>query len=199
MRSRRIFANASENGGRTPVLARTVFLDLNGTIVMPVIVERLDDLRPVSGAVEAIARLCAHGFRCPVVTIQSRIEKGLFTQAEFLDWFRGFATSIKPSGAFLDGPYVCPHRFTTPCVCKKPGTALYERAAAELGLELPGAYVIGDTAADMEAAQRLGGIGCMVRTGFGQDDGEVARASPFTSFVGAALPDAVDWILTRPV
>ena len=177
--------------------AKTVFLDLAGTIVMPLKPESLDEIWPLPGAVEAIAHLCAAGFRCPVVTVQARIEKGLFTENEFRQWFQVFAAGIKQQGALLEGPYVCPHRFATPCRCKKPSTLLYERAAEELGLQLAGAFVVGDSAADMEAASRLGGVGCLVRTGWAQDEVEVVRARTHSSFVAADLAAAAEWILAR--
>lgn len=177
--------------------SKTAFLDLAGTIVMPLKPDSLDEIWPIPGAVNAIARLCTAGFRCPVVSVQARIEKGLFTRDEFDDWFHAFAARIRARGALLEGPYVCPHWFATPCPCKKPRTLLYERAATELGLQLRGAYVVGDSAADMEAASRLGGIGCLVRTGWAQDERELARAGVNASFVGADLAEAVDWILAQ--
>jgi D-glycero-D-manno-heptose 1,7-bisphosphate phosphatase len=55
---------------------RAVFLDLNGTLVSPLKPDALDDLLLLPGAAEAIARLTAAGYVCPVVTVQSRIAKG---------------------------------------------------------------------------------------------------------------------------
>jgi D-glycero-D-manno-heptose 1,7-bisphosphate phosphatase len=177
--------------------AKAVFLDLAGTIVMPLKPESLDEIWPIPGAVGAIARLCGAGFRCPVVTAQARIEKGLFTEGEFHQWFRTFVAGIKQQGARLEGPYVCPHREATPCPCKKPSPLLYERAAKELGLQLAGAFVVGDSAVDMEAASRFGGIGCLVRTGWAQDEAVLARAQAHASFVGADLAEAAHWILAK--
>jgi D-glycero-D-manno-heptose 1,7-bisphosphate phosphatase len=178
-------------------VANVAFFDLNGTLVMPVVVDRLEDLQPIPGAPAAVAHLCARGFRCPVVTIQSRIAKGVFTEPQFLAWFHAFADGFKKQGAVLEGPYVCPHRFATPCPCKKPSTLLYERAASECGLQLAGAFVVGDSAADMEAAERIGGVGCLVRTGWGTDEAELARARSYTTYVGQSLAEVVDWILAR--
>ena len=62
-----------------------VFLDLNGTLVEPLKQERLDELTLIPGVAEAVARLTAAGFVCPVVTVQSRIAKGLFTCADRYD------------------------------------------------------------------------------------------------------------------
>ena len=99
---------------------KAVFLDLNGTLVLPVKQERLADLYPIPGAAEAVARLTHAGFVCPVVTVQSRIANGLFSADEFRRWFIDFADALRREGAEVTGPYVCPHRYVEPCACKKP-------------------------------------------------------------------------------
>jgi len=63
-------------------MGRGVFLDLAGTLVEPLKPERLDQITLISGVVEAIARLSSAGFVCPVVTVQSRIAKGLWSLSE---------------------------------------------------------------------------------------------------------------------
>ena len=73
---------------------KAVFLDLNGTLVLPLKQERLTDLYPIPGAIVAVARLVRAGFVCPVITVQNRIAKGLFTADEFRDWFRNFAAAV---------------------------------------------------------------------------------------------------------
>jgi D-glycero-D-manno-heptose 1,7-bisphosphate phosphatase len=70
-------------------------LDLNGSLVEPLKPERLDDLTLIPGVVEAVARLSAAGFVCPVVTVQSRIAKGLFLMADFQAWFATFAAGLR--------------------------------------------------------------------------------------------------------
>jgi D-glycero-D-manno-heptose 1,7-bisphosphate phosphatase len=176
-------------------MTKTAFLDLNGTLVAPILVDRLQDLRVIPGVTEAVAALCRGGFCCPVVTVQSRIAKGVFTEAQFLDWFRELAEGMSAAGALLEGPYVCPHRFATPCACKKPSTVLYERAAAEHGLQLEGAFVIGDSAVDMEAAERLGGIGCLVHSGSAENPYDFTAAASRAKYVGRDLAAVVKWIL----
>ena len=176
---------------------KTAFVDLNGTLVTPTIVDRLVDLAVIPGAAAAVATLCDGGFRCVVVTVQSRIGRGAFTEPEFLRWFRHFADEMAAQGAVLEGPYVCPHRGHGHCTCKKPLAGLYERAAEECGLELEGAVVIGDSAADMQAAERFGGIGCLVRTGWAADDSNFAVARRHAAYVGSDLSEVVDWILAE--
>jgi len=145
---------------------RAVFLDLNGTLVMPIYAEAPREYQPIPHSAKAVAMLCQAGFVCPVVTVQSRVEKGNYTVAEFREWFRSFSATLAEQGAFLEGPYVCPHRYATPCACKKASGLLYRRAAVELDIDLASSFVVGDTVEDMEAARLLGCTGVVVRTGW---------------------------------
>ncbi len=173
---------------------RAVFLDLNGTLVMPIKPETLGEITLIPGADLVITHLLAAGFICPVVTVQSRIEKGLFAESEFRAWFGGFFGSF---GLDVKGPYICPHRYDRSCRCEKPNSFLYDRAAADLSLDLGRSYVIGDSPEDVEAARRFCGAGCLVRTGWAADDGVVEKARTSAAFIGDTITDAVRWILDR--
>jgi D-glycero-D-manno-heptose 1,7-bisphosphate phosphatase len=175
---------------------KAVFLDLNGTLVLPVKQERLADLYPIPGAVEAVARLTHGGFVCPVVTVQSRIAKGLFSADEFLGWFAGFADLLRTEGAEVAGPYVCPHRYVEQCACKKPNTLLYEQAAADFGISAPDSFVIGDSSDDIRAATRLGTRSCLVRTGWAADPQMVSVVEAEATLVAPSIVEAVDWLLS---
>jgi D-glycero-D-manno-heptose 1,7-bisphosphate phosphatase len=157
--------------------------------------ERLDEITLIPGVVEAVARLSAAGFVCPVVTVQSRIAKGLFSLPEFEIWFASFAAGLQVHGALVVGPYVCPHRFADPCPCKKPNSLLYDRAATEHQLKPADCFVIGDSPEDVGAARRLGARGCLVRTGWATDPRVVEKAAPDASVVVSSLAEAADWIL----
>ena len=176
---------------------RAVFLDLNGTLVLPIKPESLSELILIEGAAQAIARLSQAGLLCPVVTVQSRISKGLFSLDDFGQWFSDFARDLSNVGAQIVGPYVCPHRYREPCECKKPATFLYEVAASDHGIDLHRSFVIGDSPEDVLAAHNFGGQGCMVRTGWAVDPSVVERAAPYASFVGDSLSGVVDWVLSK--
>ena len=135
--------------------------------------------------------LCDAGFLCPVITVQSRIEKGLFTEEQFRIWFRSLQQELSASRAFIEGPFVCPHRFSTPCQCKKATGSLYRRAAMELGIDVSASFVIGDSGEDMEAARSIGSRGVLVRTGW------PVAAVDDQSYVYLAdnLPSASRWVV----
>ena len=171
---------------------RAVFLDLNGTIVLPMKQETLEEMCLIPGAHKAIQRLIAAGFVCPIVTVQARIEKGLFTEQEFRAWFANF---FLKHGLDVKGPYVCPHRYNHPCSCKKPSPLLYEQAAKELHIELAESFVIGDGPEDVRAAKAFGGAACLVRTGWAATEEVVASIRPIADYVGPSIVEATDWIL----
>jgi D-glycero-D-manno-heptose 1,7-bisphosphate phosphatase len=173
---------------------RAIFLDLNGTIVLPMKQETLEEMFLIPGADKAIRRLLAAGFACPVVTIQSRIEKGLFTEQAFHAWFADFFRKYEPD---VRGPCVCPHRYNQPCPCKKPSPLLYKQAARDLNLELSDSYVIGDSPEDVRAAKGFGGTACLVRTGWAAADAVVESIRSSADFIGPSIVEAVDWILAR--
>lgn len=174
---------------------RGVFLDWVGTLVEPLKPHRLDQITLIPGVVEAVARLSSTGFACPVVTIQSRIAKGLWSLFEFEIWFASFVAELQQQGAIVVGPYVCPHRLAEPCLCKKPNTLLYDRASAQHQLNPADCFVIGDSPVDMRAARRLGAHGCLVRTGWAADPNVVEEAAPDARIVVSSLAEAADWIL----
>jgi len=149
------------------------FLDRDGTIV----VERnyLSDPEQVElipGAAGALRALGEAGYALVIMTNQSGIARGLYTEAEFRAVQERVEALLAAEGVELDGVYHCPHHpdFTGPCECRKPGLGMYRRAARELGLDLARSVYIGDRVSDVVPAQLLGGKGILVRTGYGADE-----------------------------
>lgn len=147
---------------------RAVFIDRDGTLIHdrhylgdPEGVELLD------GAAEAVRTLQGAGLAVIVVTNQSGIGRGLFTEEDYRAVARQVDVLLGLDGVSLDGSYHCPHDPSSRCACRKPGTALYEEAAKAQGLTLPGSYYVGDRAGDVEPATTLDGTGLLVRTGHG--------------------------------
>jgi histidinol-phosphate phosphatase family protein len=173
---------------------RAVFLDLNGTLVLPLKPESLDEMTLIPDADLAVMRLLAAGFLCPIVTVQARIEKGLFSESEFRAWFADFFGNLRLD---VKGPYICPHRYDHSCPCQKPNSFLYERAASDWSLDLRRSYTIGDSPQDVEAACRFGGTGCLVRTGWAGEDKFLEEARPFAAVIGDSLTDVVEWLVAR--
>jgi D-glycero-D-manno-heptose 1,7-bisphosphate phosphatase len=154
-----------------------VFLDRDGTINEEVgYLDRLEKLRLVPGAAEAIRLINRSGMKAVVVTNQSGVARGFFTEAFVDEVHAHLREMLQKEGAFLDGFYFCPHhptegrgRYLRNCDCRKPSPGLLLRAIEELSLEPEHSYMVGDTVKDIEAAARIGARGILVRTGYGAE------------------------------
>ena len=131
-----------------------VFLDRDGVINRDSdeYIKGVDEWVPLPGSLDAIARLTAAGYRCVVISNQSGIGRGLFSEATLSAIHEAMRAAIEKAGGRLAGIFYCPHRPDEGCDCRKPKPGLLHRAAAELGCSLRGAPVIGDKLSDVEAA-----------------------------------------------
>lgn len=174
-----------------PAERRGAFLDRDGTIIVEH--EYLDDpagVELVPGAAAALRRLRDAGFILIVVTNQSGIARGFYTLRDFEAVQARLEDMLRHEGVQLDGVYYCPHHpeFTGPCDCRKPGLGMYRQAAEQHGLDLSRSVFIGDRIKDVLPADELGGLGLLVRTGYGSEE---AASAPASVAVVADLPEAV--------
>jgi D-glycero-D-manno-heptose 1,7-bisphosphate phosphatase len=143
---------------------RAIFLDKDGTLVDDVPYNVDPALVRLSWqAGPALQLLQARGYRLIVVTNQSGVARGLFTEAALDAVHRRLAELLAQYGVRLDGFYYCPHspqgtieRYAIDCTCRKPRPGLLLRAAGELGIELAHSWMIGDILNDVEAGHRAG-------------------------------------------
>jgi D,D-heptose 1,7-bisphosphate phosphatase len=138
--------------------------------------DRLEKLRLIPGAAEAIRLINASGMKTVVVTNQSGVARGIFPESFVAEIHARLAEMLRAEGAFLDGIYFCPHHptegrgdYLRGCECRKPAPGLLLRAAAELHLDPARSYMVGDTLKDIEAGGRAGVQGILVRTGYGEE------------------------------
>ena len=174
-----------------------VFLDRDGTLVDDPPPGYLGDpgqVRVFEGAAGAINRLHARGFAVVVVSNQAGIARGIITWDQYNAVARRIDESLAREGARLDCTYICPHapEIDGECPCRKPRLLLYERAAADLGLDFGRSWWIGDRITDLLPAHALGGEGILVETGLGKEHHDAARREGF--LVAADLAAAVPLI-----
>jgi D,D-heptose 1,7-bisphosphate phosphatase len=146
------------------------FLDRDGTVVRDAhYLADPDRVELIAGTASAIRRLADAGLAVVLVTNQSGIDRGLYSDAQYHAVAGRVDELLRAQGAAVDGTYYCPHHpdHSGPCDCRKPATGLYRRAAREHGLDLPASYYVGDKLTDVLPAVALGGQGILVRTGYG--------------------------------
>lgn len=175
---------------------RAVFLDRDGTLIEErVYVSEPEGVVLIPGTAAALSDLREAGFTLVVVTNQSGIARGLYSQRQYEAVAKRLDDLLFEAGSPVDATMYCPHHpdFGPACQCRKPATGMFRQAAAELELRLADSYYVGDKVSDVTPAQELGGIGVLVRTGYGAE--EAARVPPGTVVV-ADLVAAARHILT---
>jgi D-glycero-D-manno-heptose 1,7-bisphosphate phosphatase len=138
-------------------VSRFVFLDRDGTLVRDTGYPHRDaDYELLAGVPEALRRLAGAGFRLAIVTNQSGIGRGLFTEADFARFQARLLADLEAAGVRIERTYHCPHRPEAGCDCRKPAPGLLWRARDELGADLAASWVVGDGAGDVGLAERAG-------------------------------------------
>ena len=182
---------------------RAVFLDRDGTLIQEAgYLDRLERLVFFPYSIDAVRLLNLGGFAVIIVTNQSGIARGILKESFVAEAHQHIAGSLAAGGARVDATYYCPHHpeasvaaYRQACDCRKPLPGMLTRAASELGVSLPDSFVVGDRWHDLEAGQRVGARGILVRTGHGRTD----EAAPIPQVTPAAIADnligAVSWIL----
>jgi histidinol-phosphate phosphatase family protein len=150
-----------------PTLPSVVFLDRDGLIIEDVhFIKDPADVRLIPGAAEGIAAINKRGVPVVVVTNQSGIARGLLSVADYEAVRDRIATVLEKHGAHVDATYYCPHfpDISGECDCRKPGTKLFEQAAADLNVDLSQAAYIGDRWRDLAPSKKLGGRAILVQS-----------------------------------
>ena len=145
-------------------MKKAIFLDRDGTIIADKgFVHKKEDLELLAGAVEAIKLANRHGFLVVVVTNQSGVARGLFTEEDVKAFNAQLAQVLAGQGTKIDAFYYCPHHPQAPlptyrkeCDCRKPAPGLILRAARELGIDLSRSWTVGDNPRDVEAGKQAG-------------------------------------------
>ncbi len=177
-----------------------VFLDRDGTINKEVgYLDSLEQLRIFPAAFDAVRMINEAGMKVVVVTNQSGIARGFFDE-DFVNTVHAKINEIfRERGAFIDRFYYCPHhrtegigKYRISCNCRKPAPGMLIKASEELDIDLPGSYVVGDMAKDIELANNVRAKGILVRTGYGKS---VKTSDIKTVYIARDILDAAEWIM----
>lgn len=204
-------ANKDVEAGRLRICygKRAVFLDRDGTIARDVhYCRRVEDFELLPTVPEAIRLLNENGFKVVVITNQSGIARGYFTEETLKQIHQKLKDELAKHGVWVDAIYYCPHHPDDGCDCRKPKTALFHRAARELNIDFTGSYVIGDLPMDIEAGKALGCKTVLVTTGPEPplSNPQSLKSRPGTlnlehrapDYIADSLMEAVKWIVRQP-
>ena len=151
---------------------KTLFLDRDGVINRNPpnmgYVRKWSEFDFLPDSKKAIRILTENGYRLIVVTNQSGIGRGLYSEADLADIHARMCRAITEAGGAIQAVYYCPHHPDAGCDCRKPEPGMLVRATREHGVDLASAALIGDTLTDIGAGRRVGIPAYLVLTGLGQ-------------------------------
>lgn len=177
---------------------RAVFLDRDGVInkQRPDHVKSWDEFEFEAGALDALARLARSDLKVVVISNQSGIGRGLMTEEAVQEIHARMIEQIAQAGGRMDRIYFCPHAPEAGCTCRKPQPTMLYWAAADLGLDLEGSFLVGDWVDDIRAGHSVGCTTLLVRTGRGEQAlTELQACNLPLPVIVPNLGAAVDWIL----
>jgi len=180
---------------------RALFLDRDGIInVDRDYVSRKEDFIWCDGIFELGEAACRQGYKLVVVTNQSGIGRGLYTEDSFTALTEWMCAEMALRGAPVQRVYHCPFhpeatvmRYRAAHPWRKPAPGMILQARDDFGLDLSNSILVGDRASDIEAAQRAGvGTSVLVRR-----SSDAPRIDPAPTFIARGLSEVRDWLIAN--
>jgi len=139
---------------------------------------RPEDFELFPDTARAVKLLNEHGFKVIVITNQSGIARGYFTEEVLAEIHEKMKAEIASEGAWLDGIYHCPHHPDEDCGCRKPRPELVLKATRDFDIDLGHSFVVGDLSMDIDLGKA---VGC----------GTVLVKRPSNNTEETTIPDAI--------
>ena len=145
-----------------------VFLDRDGTLMRDV--DYCGDPGKVEvypAAAPALRRLKENGYKLVLITNQSGIGRGYFTEDQYRIVETEFLRQL--GDGLIDASYHCPDLPTSTSIRRKPGPGMVFEAQRDQRLDLRRSFFVGDKASDIGCGQNAGVRTILVQTGYGAD------------------------------
>jgi len=171
-----------------------VFVDRDDTLIADVgYCKDPDRVQLLPGVVEGLQRLSRAGMAIIVVTNQSGLGRGVFTEDDLSAVHARLRSELEASGVGLRAIYYCPHLPEDNCSCRKPRPGLLLKAASEMDLNLKTCFMIGDRELDLLAGRAAGTRTILVS----KEVQERADVERIADFVVKNLVEAASVILNQ--
>ena len=187
----------SEGEARFHDKRAAIFLDRDGVIIenRESYVTHWGDVSFIPHAFDALRRMAASSLAIVLVTNQSAVARGLITIDEAVDLNRQVIEAVQREGGRIDAWYLCPHGPRDGCECRKPAPGMLLQAGAQLHLDLPSCWMVGDAVTDVMAAEAASVRPILVRTGRGDSQlRQFPQELPATAPIAPDLLAAADLI-----
>ena len=160
-------------------MKKTIFLDRDGTInVEKDYIYKSEDLIFEEGTIEALKTFKNLGYILIVVSNQSGIARGYFTEEDLNIFNNNMNEILKKNGVEITEFYCCPHHpdgigeYKKVCECRKPNNKMIEDAIKKYNIDREKSYMIGDKTSDIGAGLKSNLKTVLVKPGYGLKDME---------------------------
>ena len=160
-------------------MEKAIFLDRDGTInVEKDYIYKSEDLVFEEGTIEALKIFKNLGYILIVVSNQSGIARGYFTEKDLNIFNNNMNEILKKNGVEITEFYCCPHHpdgigeYKKVCECRKPNNKMIEDAIKKYNIDREKSYMIGDKTSDIGAGLKSKLKTVLVKTGYGLKDME---------------------------
>ena len=152
---------------------KAIFFDRDGVLNVDIInLHEVEKFQWVDGAPDAIKLCNERGYLTVVITNQSGIARGIFTEDDVKKVHSHMQSELKKFGAHIDAFYYCPHHpdgtvetYAKVCDCLKPKPGLILRACKEMNIDPAKSVMIGDKQRDIDAGLNAGVSAGLLFTG----------------------------------
>lgn len=137
---------------------KAIFIDRDGVINVNRhdYVKSWDEFIFLPEAKEAIKLVNETDWLLIIITNQSPIGRGIFTQERLNEIHSKMLIELSDFGCTIDAIYYCPHKPNDNCNCRKPKPGLILQAAKDFEITLPDSWMLGDAESDLEAGRAAG-------------------------------------------
>lgn len=157
-----------------------VFVDRDGTINVDVdFLSHPSQLSIIPRSADAIRELNELGIPVVVITNQSGIARGLYTEDDLTVVHNAMDEELRKSGASIFDYFYCPHhpvegigKYRVDCECRKPKPGMLIDAGKKYGFDLRRSFLIGDKCIDVQTGKSVGATSIQVATGYGKAEKE---------------------------
>lgn len=186
---------------------KAIFLDRDGTLNYDV--GYLSDIKDISifdGVISSLKLFKDSGFLNLIITNQSGIARGYFTEADLTVLHGEFRRLFNNDGfPLIDDIFFSPYHtegkipeYTKDSKTRKPGTGMIEEALKKYDIDLSKSYFIGDSLVDMQCAKNAGVKKILVKTGYGINTIEKCRELNIKiDFIAEGLREASEYIFIK--
>ncbi len=143
---------------------KAIFFDRDGTLNVDVgYLHEFEKFQWIEGAIDAIKFCNENNFLAIVITNQSGIARGFYSEDDVKKIHLQMNEDLKKFNAHIDDFFYCPHhpkgivkKYSIDCECRKPKSKLIEDACKKYNIDKKNSIMIGDKIRDVECAENAG-------------------------------------------